>query len=125
MLIGERLTALAHGRSGHVLGTVPGTWPEQTVAAPAGGERPFRGLRNSGSASADPESCDDQKNEPPPLRQGGGSGRKAGPAGGTAPVWGRGHVLGYRDAAPRETLRGSKTFVATSVRAPVSCSEGG
>src|SRR5215211_8260978 len=57
-----------------------------------------------------------RKDEPPPLRQGGGSGRKAGPAGGTAPMWGRGHVLGYGDAAPAETLRELRKLLSRPLR---------
>ncbi len=125
---GERLTAFARGRSGHVRGPVPRTWPQRPIVA--GSEATLQGLRDVGSAPADPTSCDGQqersdpsgvcatrdpllripshatanKSEPPPLRQGGGSGRKAGPAGGTAPMWGRGHVLGNRRCRPCRNL---------------------
>ena len=79
----RRLTSLASGRSRHVPGTVPGTCPRIRLELGRDlreSERPFRGASRLGAraSSRGPGSAPGQKGEPPPLRRGGGSGRKRG-----------------------------------------------
>ena len=97
----------------------------QAVSRRPGAKRPFRGLRDSGSASADPESCDGKKRAAPSAARGRlwekGRGRRA-----ARPLCGdEGTSLAIEMPPLAETLRGSKTFVATSARAPVFCSADG
>src|SRR5918994_50401 len=66
-----------------------GTGPYQPALRDrAGSEATLQASARSESARRIPSMR--RKSKPPPLRQGGGSGRKAGPAGGTAPMWGGG-----------------------------------